>query len=338
MFGKPLFGKQIMKHLTSLVIATAFLFSTKAIGQEPEQQTNSICLSTCVQLEQPAKRVVALNWSAIEILLSLGVKPVGVTQGKGYRKWQSNHPELPEGITEVGRRQEPDLISIAKLQPDLIIGYDFRHARLHKALSRLAPTLLYQQFPQKYSEQQASDFTYFNAIPEIYRGIAKAVGRSEQAESKLKKMFVQIENMQEQLYRAGLSNHPISYAKFVGMGYGLRVFGPKSLAGSIAKELGLNYQWHRTLPGKDFTHLQLEQMSELSGSHIILADNQTNNDRIITSPVWHALPFVKQGQVSNTPALWSFGGPDSAIRMAKAFTQSLLKWQSKQAQVMEDGE
>jgi len=49
-------------------------------------------------------RTVALNWSAAEMLLSLGIKPVGLTSINGYRKWQSNHPALPEGVAEVGNR------------------------------------------------------------------------------------------------------------------------------------------------------------------------------------------------------------------------------------------
>ncbi|UAA37367.1 iron-siderophore ABC transporter substrate-binding protein [Paraneptunicella aestuarii] len=287
-------------------------------------QNEKVCLSTCVTYSTPAKRVVALNWSATEMLLSLGITPIGVAQGNGYRKWQSNHPELPDTVAEVGRRQEPDLVTIAQLKPDLIIGYDFRHARLHSALSKIAPTLLYQQFPRP----EQTNFRYYDAIPHIFISIAQVTGTQEQAKNKLESMKQQLAQWRSDIAAAELGNHPVTYGKFVGMGYGLRVFGQQSLAGSIAKELGLNYQWHSVLPGKDFTHLQLEQMGEFSNTHLILADNQTNNERMIASPVWSQLAFVKNHQISETPALWSFGGPDSVMRMAQAFTESLLEWKA----------
>ncbi|MCY7295226.1 ABC transporter substrate-binding protein [Alteromonas sp. a30] len=332
---------RVFTHVASFIalMTSAMCVSglVQAQTQIQDEQKVRVCLSTCVELAQPAKRVIALNWSVIEMLLSLEVEPIGVTQGNGYRKWQSNHPALPENVTEVGRRQEPDLVSIAKLKPDLIIGYNFRHARLHSALSRIAPTLLYQQFPQKSDDvpsdaQNASNphakFLYFDAVPSIYSGIAKAVGKSQLAQQKLANMESEINSLKNTLHSAGFAEYPVSYAKFVGMGYGLRVFGPQSVAGTVAQKIGLTYRWQRTLPGKDFTHLQLEQMSELANSHIILADNQTNNDRMLTSPVWSALPFVKASLISQTPALWSFGGPDSILRMAHAFTDSLLEWKA----------
>lgn len=311
------------------ISATANITNADPTSQSANRKEQA-CLSTCVhglsqQSNQPI-RVVALNWSAIEMLLSLGIEPVGVTQGKGYRQWQSNHPALPESITEVGRRQEPDLVAIAQLQPDLIIGYDFRHARLYQALSSIAPTLLYQQFPRP----EQDNFRYLQAIPQIYSEIAKAVGKTAKAQSDLAQMNTHLSLLKQQLSQAGLAQHPVTYGKFVGMGYGLRVFTDKSLAGSIATKLGLDYQWHTAMPGKDFTHLQLEQMPHLNASHILLAENQSNNQRILGSPVWQQLPFVKNNAISNTPALWSFGGPVSVQRMATAFTESLLQWQQQQ--------
>lgn len=308
-------------------------WQSTAFAQGQPEPSAQICLSTCVAIapagqgtSPPPMRVVALTWSATEMLLSLGVAPVGVAQGAGYRKWQSNHPPLATGTTDVGRRQEPDLMAVAGLRPDLIIGYDFRHGRLLPALSRIAPTLLYQQFPQPHQ----ADFRYFQQVPIIYRAIARAVGRVAQGERDLTRIQTTLRQRRQQLAQAGLSGASVTYGKFVGMGYGLRVFTHQSMAGSIAAQLGLNYHWQIAMPGKDFTHLQLEQMPQLSGTHLLLADNQSNNDRIILSPVWQQLPFVKDGRLSHTPSLWSFGGPVSVERMANAFSESLLQWQASQ--------
>ncbi|MFB9133811.1 ABC transporter substrate-binding protein [Vibrio olivae] len=281
------------------------------------------CLSTCVTLDKPALRVVALNWSAAEMLLSLGVEPVGVTEIKGYKKWQTNHPQLNASAVEIGRRQEPNLTEIAKLKPDVIIGYDFRHQRLYSMLKRIAPTLLYQQFPRV----DQPDFRYFDYAQTVFRHLALLTGKVDQGQAQLNAMHATLAQLKQQLASAGLGGKSVTYGKFIGMGYGLRIFSNPSLAGSVATALGLDYHWRNTLPGKDFVHLQLEQLPHIHDTHLLLAGNQTDSERMTTSPVWPFLPFVKTHQFSSVEPLWSFGGPASITRMAKAFTQSLLDWQ-----------
>ncbi|MEO9275974.1 iron-siderophore ABC transporter substrate-binding protein [Marinomonas sp. 5E14-1] len=283
----------------------------------------SICLSTCVELPKPALRVVALNWSVAEMLLTLDIVPVGVTQGNGYRKWQTNYPVLPESVTEIGSRQEPSLAAIAKLNPDLIIGYEFRHRKILNSLQSIAPTLLYRQFP----DASQTSFRYFEQSQKVFLGVAKAVNETEKAQSIIRSLSQRLAELKQQLSDAGLANTKVTFGKFVGMGYGLRIFTKISLAGSIIDELGLEYTWQDGLPGKDFTHLQLEQLPALNNSHLFLAGNQVDGERMMHSPVWPLLPFVQNNNSSDVPPLFSFGGPLSALKMAEAFSQSLLTWQ-----------
>ncbi|NRD75335.1 iron-siderophore ABC transporter substrate-binding protein [Shewanella sp. VB17] len=319
----------MMRMMIALILA---VMTSVSVASEPTKPVMGakgpieVCLSTCVRLAEPALRVVALNWSAAEMLLSLGVEPIGVTEAKGYRKWQTNHPELPSSVVEVGRRQEPNLTAIAKLKPDLIIGYDFRHQGLYPMLSRIAPTLLYQQFPNI----DQDDFRYFDYSQVVFKQLAVATRQQEKAAQLLFTMKQGLSDLRKQLIDAGLENSSVTYGKFVGMGYGLRIFSKRSLAGSVAQQLGLNYRWHSRLPGKDFVHLQLEQLPELDDTHLLLAGNQTDSERMTSSPVWPHLPFVKHGRFSEVPPLWSFGGPVSIQRMAEAFIHSLLTWQGEQ--------
>lgn len=305
------------------LLLIAFLCTgTVSANSNKTEVTLNVCSSTCVNLDKPALRVVALNWTAAEMLLSLGVTPVGVTEVKGYRKWQTNHPELPDNVAEIGRRQEPNLTEIAKLKPDLIVGYDFRHQRLIKALNSIAPTLLYQQFPHA----GQADFSYFQQSVVVFRQLATLTGKAPEAEVLVGEMRKTLRDLRHKLSKHGMANKAIAYGKFVGMGYGLRMFSKNSLAGSVATELGLNYSWHSTLPGKDFVHLQLEQLPEITKTHLLLAGNQTDSERMTNSPVWPYLPFVKRKLYSDVEPLWSFGGPVSISRMANAFATSLLTW------------
>jgi iron complex transport system substrate-binding protein len=267
-------------------------------------------------------RVVALNWSAAEMLLSLGIKPVAITSKNGYRKWQSNHPVIPDDVLEVGNRAFPSLAVIVQQKPDLIIGYPFRHARLFDDLKRIAPTLLLQQF----ARFEQHEYRYMQQMSKNYQALAERVGKGDLAKLQLLEMDEELNRLRLLLADANLQGKKIAYAKFVGMGYGLRVFSQQSLAASIAQKLGLRYQWDISLPGKDFTHLQLEQIKMLQDTALILVqEGFGTGGRMRNSPLWAEHEFVKNDDIYAVPALWSFGGPVSAVRMARAFTQVLLE-------------
>jgi len=275
-----------------------------------------------VLTQQP--RVVALNWSAAEMLLSLGIKPVAMTSKNGYRKWQSNHPALPDGVAEVGNRAFPNFASVTQQKPELIVGYPFRHARILNELSHIAPTLLLQQFGQ--FEQK--NYRYMDQMRSNYQTLAKRVGKAELARQQLFEMDMELRRLRDVLAAAHLQGKPLVYGKFVGMGYGLRVFSQASLAASIINALGLDYQWDLALPGKDFTHLQLEQIQLLQQTGLILVQETTGNSaRMMNSPLWQEHDFVQRDDIYTVPPLWSFGGPVSVIRMAQAFTAVLLEKQ-----------
>ncbi|MFP3422141.1 ABC transporter substrate-binding protein, partial [Bacillus sp. SIMBA_161] len=75
----------------------------------------------------PSRGIVALEWGFVESLLTLGIQPVGVADIKGYQEYVNIPLQLSETVQDVGTRQEPNLETIAQLQPDLILGVNFRH-------------------------------------------------------------------------------------------------------------------------------------------------------------------------------------------------------------------
>jgi len=314
--------------LRFFVMLSLFLLSNVANSTQAKQSSvmnitehAQLPLSLPVVLVQQP-RVVALNWSATEMLLSLGIEPVAMTSKNGYRKWQSNHPAIPDDVVEVGNRAFPSLPTILQQTPDLIIGYPFRHARLFDELTAIAPTLLLQQF----SRIDQADYRYMQQMRDNYIELANHVGKKQLATKQLLQMDMELHRLRLLLAQANLQNKKLAYGKFVGMGYGLRVFSKQSLAASVAKELGLNYEWDIALPGKDFTHLQLEQIQLLKNTALILVQETSGKgDRMMSSPLWSEHEFVKNSDIYTVPSVWSFGGPVSVIRMARAFTKVLLE-------------
>ncbi|HAS08956.1 MAG TPA: Fe3+-hydroxamate ABC transporter, partial [Acidimicrobiaceae bacterium] len=83
-----------------------------------EEATGPITITdgtgTEVTLEEPATTVVALEWSLAEDLLLVDVEPAGVADAANYGDWIAE-PALPEGVEDVGTRQEPSIERIQAL-------------------------------------------------------------------------------------------------------------------------------------------------------------------------------------------------------------------------------
>ena len=307
---------------SAMILSSAQTFADDIHEQVFETLAQPLPLTGLTQTYQQEPKVVALNWSAAEMLLSLGIQPQAVTSRNGYRKWQSNTPALPTEVVDVGNRAFPSFPLLMQLQPDLILGYPFRHARISDDLNRIAPTLLLQQF----GRVDQPHYRYMQQMRRNYLTLAKQLGKAELAQAQLSDMDVELARLKQQVVKAGLESKSVAYGKFVGMGYGLRVFSTQSLAASVASAIGLNYAWDTNLPGKDFTHLQLEQVQLLKDTALILVkESQSKGERMTLSPLWAEHEFVQNDDIYYVPALWSFGGPVSVIRMARAFTAALLE-------------
>ena len=274
------------------------------------------------EFSEPPQRIVALTWSHAEILLTLGITPVGVATVPGYRKWQSNHPPLPASVVDVGHRGNPNMEVIASLKPDLILGYNFRHQNQLGRLQQIAPTLLYRQYPGKADP----DFRYYQQMLRITRDLARLLDRNEQAEQAIQRMERTIQEARQQLAAAGLQDQPIVLGKFVGMGMGLRVFADASMSADVANQLGLRNQWHTGLPGRDFSHIQLPQMLALGNCHLVIFGDDSNETEMMQrSAIWPQLEFVKSNRVYRVDNSWGFGGPLSATLMAQRISRALLE-------------
>lgn len=271
-------------------------------------------------LEKQPLRVVALNWTQAEMLLTLGITPVGLTSIKGYRQWQSNHPPLPDGVAELGHRGTPSLQAIAQLKPDLILGYSFRHAKLYQQLSAIAPTLIFDQYPTLSDSRN-----YFQRMQTIFMAVAQAVNKTAEAELALEVMHQRIAAAKQRIADAKREQETTLFGKFVGMGMGMRVYADQSLPGALINELGMTNGLEHGLPGRDFTHLQLAQLAQLQPTNLLyVGDLHKEGKKIISSPIWPLLTFVKQETLYSVPQLWSFGGPVAAQRMAEAFADALV--------------
>lgn len=66
------------------------------------------------------RRIVALEWLPVELLLALGITPYGVADVPNYKLWVSE-PPLPDSVIDVGLRTEPNLELLTEMKPSFMV-------------------------------------------------------------------------------------------------------------------------------------------------------------------------------------------------------------------------
>lgn len=186
--------KQVLKLKILSAIATCFTLacsntnsavkssSTNCQTVQHDRGITKIC-------DRPQK-IVALGPNMLELLLALGIQPVGYADyfslpASKFDRTSQQIPFLGKKITNLlgkkitnqpvntGSTDDPALETIAQLQPDLILGGVSSNQDEYELLSQIAPTLL---------------FTYAvdDEWQEQIRAIALAVDKSKQAERVIK--------------------------------------------------------------------------------------------------------------------------------------------------------
>lgn len=105
-------------------------------------------------LPQPAKRVIALEYSYLDTLEALGLTATGAaltTQG-GDRGAPAYLKPLVTDVKPVGSRAQPNLETILTLKPDLILADALGQKAALPALGRIAPTAVYQNRRGSYDD------------------------------------------------------------------------------------------------------------------------------------------------------------------------------------------
>ena len=156
--------------------------------------------------------------------------------------------------------------------------------------------------------------------------LAQALDKTSTAKSVLMNMHQRIDVAKQKVLAANRVNQMTLFGKFVGMGVGMRVYTDQSLPGALINQLGLLNGLNQGLPGRDFTHFQLSQLAQLQSLNLLyVGDLHKEGKKIVESPIWPLLPFVKEGRLYPVEQLWSFGGPVAAQRMAEAFAEALTE-------------
>ncbi|GIF77185.1 ABC transporter substrate-binding protein [Asanoa siamensis] len=272
-----------------------------------------------ITLPKPATRVVSLEWGETEILVSLGVMPVGSADNKGYATWNTSAP-LDASVKDVGTRGEPSVDSVVALQPDLVVMEAERGAPIVAQLEKYVPVLV----------TVGSDATRnLDRLREDVTMVATAVGRQSEGTALLASLDSRIASAKTELASAGAAGKQFAMADGwkEGSTVSIRMFGKGALVSDLGTAIGLQNAWTAAGdPQWGLGQTDVEGVKALDGKDVRFFYNASDGTDVFAeglagNAIWDALGFVKDGKVSKLPnGIWTFGGPKSCIQWIDAVT------------------
>ncbi|WP_061299517.1 ABC transporter substrate-binding protein [Herbidospora cretacea] len=274
-----------------------------------------------VTLAKPATRVVGLEWGEIEMLVGLGVMPVGAADVKGYATWVTAAP-LDPSVKDVGTRGEPSVDAIAALQPDLVVMEAPANSPLVAQLEKFVPVLVPKgSFATDNLGRMRADL----------KMIATAVGKQAEADKLLTDMDARFASAKSSLEAAGAAGSPFAMADgwSEGGSVSIRLFGKGALVAETAEAIGLRNAWEGEVdPDWGLGTTDVEGLTPLKDENIRFFYNASDGadvfaDDLRNNAIWTSLPFVKKGRLTKLPdGIWTFGGPLSLGQYADALVKA----------------
>jgi len=269
-------------------------------------------------------KIVVLEWTYAEDLLALGVQPAGVADIENMKKWMQLPAELSADTVDIGTRQEPNLEAITALEPDLIIGVQFRHEAINEQLSDIAPTIMFNSYPAEGEGDQ------YQEMVETFKTIADVVGKTSEADAVLADLQKTYDDTKSKLEEAGkagrsfLLTMPLVNQNAVSF----RISTDNALAVKVLEQIGLkNAYKSEQFEVYGFSTKDVEAFPPLQDADYlhITSDETAVNDLLSKNAVWTGLNFVKENRSYALGGdTWPYGGPHSAKLLAERVASVLL--------------
>lgn len=300
-------AKNLNTKLTLSVLASALSFNAMADYQVEDSEGVKTIQA------QPV-RVATLNWDIAEQVIELGVTPVAVPDIAGYSDWVVQ-PAIPEGVTDIGTRTEPNFSALKKLNPDVILIAS-PQKDLQERLSEIAPVFYYQTYSEQHSNAAA-------AI-ENFKKIAQLLGKEEQANNKLAAMDARIAVLKAELAKAYPGDKPkVTSFRFAST-TSVYIYGNNSIPQYALEQLGFENAMDLPASQWGISQKRMTELKKVKNGIALYFEPFPYQDKLNQSPIWKSMPFVRNGQFSPVAASWSYGGAMSILYNAEAMAQSLL--------------
>ncbi|MFI0419338.1 ABC transporter substrate-binding protein [Spongiactinospora sp. 9N601] len=208
------------------------------------------------------KRVVALDQSFVDAVLSLETEVVGFTT---YRAIDEKLPDYLGAALQkygsaakaVGTLEAPSLEQVIALKPDLIVSAKVRHEALYDKLSKIAPTV--------FSETTGAIWK------DNLRLMGQALGKEDVADTKIKQYEERAAAIGAAIGEKNGGKLPtVSVVRFAGEPT-VRLYVEKSYSGVVLKDVGLPRPADQPTSDQIAVNISQENIAQLDADHIFVA-------------------------------------------------------------------
>lgn len=233
-----------------------------------------------VVLPKKPERIVAMEFSFTDMLVTLGVQPVGIADDGSPDLLMDSVKSLLKTYTSVGSRYEPNIELISSLKPDLIIVDLNKHKNAIEQLKKIAPVLVLDDYQANYDQMLKNV-----AI------VAKAVGKEAEGQKRLEEHKAKMDAAMKIIKNAKLTVLPavVNPTGFFG-------HSDHSYSGSLLAKMGF------ADPVKNETaypQLTLEQLVETNPQALFLmpTEKETIVNQWEKNPLWNKIDAVANHRV-----------------------------------------
>lgn len=247
------------------------------------------------------QRVVTLGQGQTDTALALGVEPVGVVQ-----PWTDEfYDYLPDAVADaevVGTELEPDLETIAALDPDVILGSKLRHEAIYDQLSAIAPTVFAETIGRTWKDNVSL--------------WAEALCRHDAGDELLADWQKRAAALEEEL--AELGDPTVSLVRFMPTEVRIYLTG---FPGSVLRDAGLDRpptqqvdDWESadqlvTVSQERIPEMDADVMFTMTSPWAGEGDASEIEDEFTSHPLWTKLDAVQRDAVfSVDEEHWNLGG------------------------------
>lgn len=266
-------------------------------------------------LAAPVERVAVLDYSFLDSMLALELKPVGAALDAtgGDRGVPPYLAELAAGLESAGARPQPNLEKLVTLKPQVIIADAAAQADFYDQLNQIAPTVLFN----------SRRGTYDDLMQQLV-AIGTMTGKAAEAQAVVDAQAQLVTTAKAQ---ANVDAPPLVVA--VATGEGLTVHSTTSFVGSLLEQLGRKNGVEPQADASQF-EVSFEGLAALNPQTLVFFTG-ANEVPIVRewsqNPIWNQLEAVKRGRVYEFDRdLWTRGRGPIALKLIvnEAITSGLL--------------
>ena len=257
------------------------------------------------------QRIVALEWLPVELLLALGVTPYGVADVPNYTLWV-NEPALPASVIDIGLRTEPNLELLTQIKPSFLVwsaGYGPSADKLAKIAPGRGFTFSDGKKPLDMARRSLDE-------------MAQLLNLEAAAKKHLDEFDAFIAAKAARFVRRG--DRPLLMVTLLDERHVL-VFGPNCLFQEVLDSFNIRNAWLGETTFWGSVAVGIDRLAAYKEADVLCFDhgNELAMQKLMATPLWQAMPFVRAGRFRRVPAVWFYGATLSAMHFARVLDAAL---------------